>query len=250
MKNNQGFTLVELMISLAMTGIIVAAVYSTYTFLQRTYTAQDRVVEAQQNIRAASLTLVQEIRMAGFDPLETSNAAIEKAYSDALYFTVDRNEDGNLNLGGDDEDEFIAFDLYTNAVGNSVLGLVRTNIAVNLTENPVGSGHFEATGHQPIAEHIEAIEFLYTLGDNTTPTAIPPGGFTSTQLANIRSITISILARAAQRDAKFINSTVYTPSSGTVWDLNGAVAGTGQPTNDNYRRRLLITTVQCRNMGI
>ena len=65
MLNSNGFTLVELMISVAMTGIILAAVYSVYTLQQKTYTAQDQVVEMQQNIRAAILTAIPELRMAG-----------------------------------------------------------------------------------------------------------------------------------------------------------------------------------------
>ena len=245
MKNNNGFTLVELMIALAMTGIIIAAVYSTYAIQKKSSAAQDRVSEMQQNTRAGIIALVQEIRMSGFDPLKKSNAAIKKAYKDAIYFTVDRDEDGTLAQPG----ENIAFDLYTNTAGVSVLGFTENNSSIPLNENPAGSGHYEATGHQPIAENIEALEFLYTL-KNGSQTTTP----TNSQLSAIRSITVSILARTSQRDAKYINSTNYFPASEmnqstpVPWDLNGAAAGTAP--NDNFRRRLLITTVQCRNMGL
>ena len=66
--NARGFTLVELMITLAMSGIIVAAVYSAYVIQQKTYFTQDKVVEMQQNIRAGLEMMASEIRMATFDP--------------------------------------------------------------------------------------------------------------------------------------------------------------------------------------
>ena len=242
MSNSKGFTLVELMISVAMTGIILAAVYSVYTLQQKTYTVQDQVVEMQQNIRAATLTMVPEFRMAGFNPTGIDPAAsdfptFEKAEPDMVYFTTDLNEDGNVSLGNDDKSEHIAFDHYINADGISVLGMTRKDSAITL--NDMGGGHFEATGHQPIAENIEAIEFLYTLEDGTQTTS-------TTDFPNIRSVTISILARAVWRDAKFVNDTVYTSASGIEWNITAPAT----PTNDNFRRRLLITTVQCRNMGL
>jgi len=240
MQNNKGFTLVELMITLALSGIIMAAVYSVYTLQQKTYTAQDQVVEMQQNIRAATLTMVQELRMAGYDPTGSGDPTIEEAKADLVYFTANLDNDDSLDGTG----EHVAFDLYTDSNGVSVLGITRSNAPIVIDANN------EATGHQPIAENIEAIEFLYTLADGTKTTA--PG-----DPSDIRTITISILARAAWQDSKFVNTTVYEQASKTAsppvsptvptWDLG---PGPGIAVGDSYRRRLLITTVQCRNMGL
>lgn len=248
-NNNKGFTLVELMVSIAMTGIIATAIYAAYTLHQRTSTAQEQVVEMQQNIRAAMLTIMPEIRMAGFDPLDSGKAAIEEAYGDAIYFTADLNTDGNVSVGGDDVGEHIAFDLYTNGNGVSILGMTRAKTAITI--NNMGAGHYEvdppnstSPSHQPIAENIEAIQFQYRdIDDNllAVPVATP---------SDIHTVTISILARASWQDTKFTNNTVYTPAPGVAWDLNGVAAGTANPPNDSYRRRLLISSVQCRNMGL
>jgi len=243
-KNESGFTIVELMISMFIGMVVIVAVYSAYIIQQRSYVTQDQVVEMQQNIRAGLDIMTREIRMAGYDPQESGTAGIEEAYADAIYFTADYNEDGNVSLGGDDTGEHIAFDLYTNTAGVSVLGMTRSNGPITMTEIPAGSGHFEATGHQPIAENIERIEFFYTQNDGTTQTNSP----TAAQLNQISSVQISVLAVAGQRDAKYTNNNVYTPASGTAWDLNGTAAGNAP--GDNFRRRLLIMTVQFRNMGL
>ena len=241
-KNESGFTIVELMISLFIGMVVIVAVYSAYIIQQRSYVTQDQVVEMQQNIRAGLDIMTREIRMAGYDPQESGTAGIEEAYADAIYFTADYNEDGNVSLGGDDTGEHIAFDLYTNS-GVSVLGITRSSSSITMTESPAGSGHFEAAGHQAIAENIERIEFFYTLNDGTQTTSP-----TAAQLNQISSVQISVLAVAGQRDAKYTNNNVYTPASGTAWDLNGTAAGNAP--GDNFRRRLLIMTVQFRNMGL
>jgi len=247
MSNNKGFTLVELMITLAMTGIILAAVYATYIIQKKTYTAQDQVVEMQQNIRAAMYSMIREIRMAGYDPSTKAGATITAASVSGISFTIDLNEDEDFVAAGApplDPNETISY-----GFGSSGTPLALDDAdGDGVVDNALGGASLRRNsggGLQAIADNIQAIEFLYTLEDNSTTTTP-----TAAQLSEIRTITLSILARSANRDAKFVNTTRYIPASGIMWDLNGAAGGTGQPTNDNFRRRLLITTVQCRNMGI
>jgi len=62
----RGLTLVELMVALAISFIVVGAVYRTFTSQQRTYTIQDQVAEAQQNARVAMNILMRDLRMVGY----------------------------------------------------------------------------------------------------------------------------------------------------------------------------------------
>jgi len=229
MSNKKGFTLVELMITMAISGILVAAIYSVYTLQQKTHTAQDQVVEMQQNIRAAVLTMVQELRMAGYDPTSSAGATITSANKSSISFQQDLTEDGDVI----DANENIT---YGFSDADHTDGLVDNTAGIAALRRDTGGGL------QPIAENIQAIEFQYRDRDNnilTVPVGTP---------SEIRTITISILARAARQDARFSNDNVYTPASGVAWDLNGDA--TGNAANDAYRRRLLTTTVQCRNMGL
>ena len=62
----EGVTLIELLIALVISSVLITGVYSVYITQTRTYTAQDRVVELQQDARAAFAVMTKDIRMAGF----------------------------------------------------------------------------------------------------------------------------------------------------------------------------------------
>lgn len=216
-----GFTLVELMIALAMSGIIVAAVYAAYNVQQKSYYTQGQVVEMQQNIRAAMELMMGDIRMAAYDPGGDANANIPLATPARLQVKMDLNDDGDTA----DANEDLIFQISDDDSGG-------TGTFDGISDS--GSGRLTRNG-QYIAENIHAIEFFYTLNDGTqiaNPT-------TAGKLDEIKSVHISILAVAEQRDAKYINNASYSRESGAVWS----------GFNDNFRRRLQTTTIQIRNRG-
>jgi type IV pilus assembly protein PilW len=229
--SNRGFTLIELMITLAMTGIIVAAVYSVYTVQSRAYGKQEQVADIQQTLSAAVFLMTQDIRMAGFQPEDGagSKPGITEATEIKLTFGKDLDGDGNL-------------------VGSEETTYEFKNADQTLTRN-IGSGD------QILGDNIEAVEFLYTLasGDSTrTPT--------NAERKKIRSITISVLGIADQADASFTNENTYTPGSnrdGVTFSSSDAKPATWPngttftpAADDHFRRRMLITTINCRNMGL
>jgi len=55
-----------LLIALAISAILMAAIYRTFIRQQKTYTVQEQVVDMQQNVRVAINRMIREIRMAGF----------------------------------------------------------------------------------------------------------------------------------------------------------------------------------------
>lgn len=60
-----GFTLVEILIVMAMAGVIMGALFSLYITNQRTAYTQDETVEVQQNLRIAMDMVTRDMRMAG-----------------------------------------------------------------------------------------------------------------------------------------------------------------------------------------
>ena len=76
---NRGFTLIELMMALAISAILVGGTYSIFISQQRTYILQDQVVGAQQDARAALIIIARDIRMAGmltgFDGFSVNGAS-------------------------------------------------------------------------------------------------------------------------------------------------------------------------------
>lgn len=228
--SQKGFTLVELMIALVVGVIVIGAIYATYIVQQRSYTVQETVAEAQQNIRVAMMVMAQDIRMAGYDPEGTGNFSITTASSNTFVFSADMDNSG----GSPGTGETLTYELYTPG-GQTFTALRRI------------------ANQAAIAENIQAIEFQYLGADGTTLniTGTPPEVQNTN---NIRAVQVSILARASRPDRRFTNTMVYCPASnpfdsGTGICTNGAGTGWG-PYNDNIRRRLLITTFQCRNMGL
>jgi prepilin-type N-terminal cleavage/methylation domain-containing protein len=86
--NNRGFTLMELMIAMAIASIVLASIYRVYQTQQKAFTTQQLLVEMQQNARSAMTLMKREIRMAGYKP----------AASDG----IDNDGDGDID---DDPDE-------------------------------------------------------------------------------------------------------------------------------------------------
>lgn len=65
-KKQKGFTLVELLIAMAIAAIVVAALSSTFVFQRKTYDAQQQYTEMVQNGRAAVDLMTSEIMMTGY----------------------------------------------------------------------------------------------------------------------------------------------------------------------------------------
>ncbi len=234
-----GFTLVELMITMVISSLIVAAIYSAYLTQNRVYNAQQSVAEMQQNLRAGLGLMIRDIRMAGYDKFNSASAGFvdnvnfsnggalnETVFSSAtqIAFTADLDSDGTIDqatedINGDGNTDMTEMEQFS----------YRLNVTGDLQRYSTTTGAIE---WYAVAEHIDSIEFNYLDSD----------GNITTDLNNISEVQVSILARARQPDRKFTNNMIYTPASG--------VANNWGPYNDNFRRRLLITTINCRNMGL
>jgi type IV pilus assembly protein PilW len=220
----QGFTLPELIVAMAMTAIVVGAVYTTYKSQQDSYIVQDQVVEMQQNLRAALHMMASDIRMAGYNPTGKPNLAgfvadlpppnnSKGAATDATHIALTKDFNGEGNIENND-DEQIAYKL---------------DAASRCLQRFGG-----ASGWVTVADDIEGLNFVYLDGNGNVLDLTDP-----TNLTNIRRVEITMLARTQRMDRAFSNSDTFTNQRGTAIPASG----------DNYRRRLITTTVVCRNMG-
>lgn len=64
----EGFTLIELMVAMAITAILMATIYMAFNTQQKSQVREQMVLEIQQNVRAVLQMMEKEIRMAGHDP--------------------------------------------------------------------------------------------------------------------------------------------------------------------------------------
>lgn len=84
-----GFSLVELLMALASSMIVLAAIYSVFSITNKNCTTQNVAANVQQNLRAAIGMMARDIRLAGLDPIDTDSFGIEYAAQTKIRFTQD-----------------------------------------------------------------------------------------------------------------------------------------------------------------
>ena len=145
-----------------------------------------------------------------------------------LSFPLSVTPRGELGLVTGDEDIAYGFaaGVITDINGRILTGGRPWNGTASLGRQIANAG-----GYQPVADNIEALEFNYILDAGTTT-------LTPANPRKVRAVQVSILARASNIATDFFHNSSYTTASGVVWT----------PNQDNFRRRLIVTTIQCRNM--
>jgi type IV pilus assembly protein PilW len=220
-----GFTIIELLVAVALSGIVMTGVYSAYFSQQKTFVAQQSVVDIQQNLRAAMYIIERDFRMAGLDPLQRNtdtsiifgfkNTAPNMGIADdaILRFTEDLNSDGVINSG-----ETITYQLT----------------GTNITRDAGG-------GAQIVAENIEVLQFYYL----DTAGAVIATPIAAADLPRIQSIQVAILGRGGTQDTEYTNTLTFSIPRGT-----GTSVIAGYPKNDRFHRKLLTAQIKSRNIGL
>jgi type IV pilus assembly protein PilW len=226
-NTHKGFTIIEVMIAMALSSAILAAVYQTFHSQQRSYTMQSEAATMEQNLRGSLYLLTRELRSAGYNPTQATTADFRFVTSFAApnnLFVVNYATDHSV----------VAFTSDTD--GNGVIAsnnneqiAYRFNNAQKTLER-FNDAQADATKKwEIVASNIDAVYFMY-FDQNKNVTADPD---------NIEYVDIALLARMGRQDSKYTNTKVYTNKAGV--NLCPACVG------DHYHRRLLTTTIQIRN---
>jgi len=212
--NNQGFTLMELVVAMAIVSIVMTAVVSVYQLQIRGKNTQDALTDMSQTTRAALEIMTHEIRTAGCDPRRTAGAGIVTANDDELRFTMDIGDGASFEPDGDTDDPNEDVRYAINAKGHL--------------------GRDTGGGLQALARNVDALNFVY-LDENGNITGTPD---------EVRTIQVAIVARAGQAAGGFMHSFTDTRQ---YPNINGDVIF--GPANDSFRRLLLTKSIACYNMA-
>jgi len=163
-RGGRGFTLVETLIAAALFSVVITGVYVLYTTMQSTLSRGELKSGLQQNARVGLDRMIQEIRMAGYDPsgaipLVTllPKAAIRAASSTCL--------------------SFVSYNPSSGASAQITYDLSGTKL--RRTEDPWnGTNAFSGGSAQPQAEPVNVLTFTYYDSNNA---ALTPVSWTSTQ---------------------------------------------------------------------
>ena len=88
-SNQNGFTLIELMVSIAIGSVLILAVAAAYQVQVQSKNTQEALTDMNSSTRAAMEIMVHELRTAGCDPDGTAGAGIVNATNNTLSFTMD-----------------------------------------------------------------------------------------------------------------------------------------------------------------
>lgn len=105
LKNNHlrtktGFTLIEMLLALAISSIVMGAIYSVFTITNKNFTTQNVAAGVQQSLRTAIGLMSRDIRHAGLDPIGMDNFGIAYASPIEIRFTQDSIDSGTGVFNG------------------------------------------------------------------------------------------------------------------------------------------------------
>ena len=163
-----GFTLIELMASMAISGIVLGAITATFISQSRSYDAQEQINEMQQGARAAMDMITREVRMAGYNTNGTWT--FDGITYDTSQIRVQANLDGDGDTGDANEDIIYAYDATDDEIERTTGGTTEV-----------------------LVENINAFTFQYLDGSGTA----------TTTSANIRQLQITITAITSSPDPSY-----------------------------------------------
>lgn len=272
-RSNDGITLIELMVAMAIAGIVLMAIYSAYRTQSTIYRTQSVELAMQQNLRGAVYLLESEIRMAGYDMNDTGTFGItDITFRDTDYvlnlggnssitFTSDLDDDGVL-----DTNETFSYSIYDNPVAtpDGILDMARNNGAGRqiIGESIVALGlayafDNDGDGKLDLSANGNVIWAIDSDNDNTLDLNLdtnddgeidmndnPAGTAISSNVAvgNIRAVKAWILARTKTPMLNYTDNNTYVVG-------NRRISPTALGTRD-YKHQLLVSTNNCRNLGM
>lgn len=140
---NDGFTLIELLITMAIVSIVLAAVISMYAGLSKSYTTETARATAQQDIRSAIALMVQDIRLAGLDPLGTAGGGVTLNSPTDIEVIADMDYDGAVTVGNMEQTRYFL-------LGNQVIQRLDSDATTDLV----------------LVDNVTALNFTLSLDDD------------------------------------------------------------------------------------
>ena len=203
-NNQKAYTLVELIVYIAMSGIFTMTVLQAYLTQTKIHKHQELLTSLNQELRTGINLMTKEIRMAGCDPLSTGLFGFKdddddrfNTDSDSIHFTSDIDEPADGKASGSKEN--VTYYLYPSKGSPKKLG------------RKTGSGYV-----QPVVENITELSFIYY--DLNNDVIKNP----SSSLDKIKSVKVTLSGQAYEADP-LTNKLITMSVSSRIWVRNSGL---------------------------
>ncbi len=179
LKKIEGFTLIELMVAIAIGMVVLAGVTTTFISQTRHYNAQEQVNEMEQNARGALDVIIRELKMAGYKP---NGGTVTGVTYDTTQLMIEADVDGSGAIDNTNDSTIERIMYAYNSTNKQITRKMGTSGTVRV-----------------LADNITAFSFTYLQADGLT---------NATASSEIRQVKLDITARTAKPDPN------YSPNGG------------------------------------
>jgi len=187
---DSGFTLIELMVAIAIGLVVLASVATTFTSQTRAYSAQEQINQMEQNLRGALDIMSREIKMAGYRPNGGTVTGVVSYSSTGLTIQADIDGNGGVCTAGTMSSVVCstAYEQIAYAYDGANKKITR-RVADGTVTN--------------LAENISAFSFTYSQAQSGGTAAA------ATSATDIRQISISMTGITAKPDPGYTSNGGY-----------------------------------------
>ena len=233
----QGFSLIELMVAMAIGLFLVAVVGVLFVNSKVTYLAQDANSRAQENARFGLELLAQQVRSAG-----ASNLQFNLLSGKDLYAKPPAMKFGGTPIAGVEgtsgapDSVTISFDATVDCLGRTVTSPVVNVFQVDATKKQLKCGDPDITKAEAVLDDVEDLQVTYL---QPSPAGISYVTASDSVMDRVTAVRVCILVRAKADAGKRVNGL----ASQTYTDCKGDP----QTASDGYLRRSVGMVIDLRN---
>jgi len=92
-----GFTMIELLLVIGVISILLGTIFGAFDNMSRFYTAENAKADTQMSTRFGMETMIEDIQLAGLNPLGAAGAGFLVATATSVRVTSDLNFDGDFS---------------------------------------------------------------------------------------------------------------------------------------------------------
>jgi len=210
-KKSAGFTLVELLIALALSLVVLTSVSSAFISQRKTYDAQEQITEMIQGTRAVMEIITREVKLAGYAPTGYDSkfeSDPTESQTSPMMQRTDPTATRFVGIPYSATQPEIRADLD----GDGTISTILKNEKIIYSHDSSELEIYRKSGltllYQPLlAENIQGFTVTYWKSDGTTQVT------SSADEADIRQVKITLTGRTAKPDPDYGGYRTYTLTS-------------------------------------